>query len=58
MALLASRAVGTLLFDLKPYDPATLVGAAGLLIGIGFLASLLPAHPASKLDPMQALRCD
>jgi predicted permease len=58
MAVLAGRAVGTLLFGLKPYDPVTVAGAAGLLIGIGFVASLLPAHRASKLDAMRALRCD
>jgi len=58
MALLAGRAAGTLLFDLKPYDPVTLAGAASLLIGIGSLASLVPAYRASRLDPIEALRCD
>jgi predicted permease len=58
MAFLAARAVGTLLFDLRPSDPATFLAAAGLLIGIGTLASLIPAYRASRLDPMQALRCE
>jgi predicted permease len=58
LALLAGRAAETLLFDLKPYDVPTLAAAGGLLTGIAVLASFLPARRASRLDPMQALRCD
>jgi predicted permease len=58
LALLAGRTAATLLFDLKPYDAPTLAAAGGLLAGIAVLASFLPALRASKLDPMQALRCD
>ncbi len=58
LALVAGRAAGSLLFDLKPYDPVTFAAASGLLIGIGVVASLVPAYRASRLDPMQALRCD
>lgn len=58
LALLAGRAAGSLLFDLKPYDPATLAGAACLLTGIGLAASLVPAYRASRVDPIEALRCE
>jgi putative ABC transport system permease protein len=58
LSLAAGRAVTSLLFGLKPYDPLTLAAAAGLLVAIGAVASFLPARRASKVDPMTALRCD
>ena len=56
LAVWAGRAAATLLFGLKPYDPVTLAGASILLAGIALLASYGPAHRASRLEPMQALR--
>ena len=58
LSLAAGRGAGSLLFKLKPYDPLTLVAAAGLLALIAVLASFLPARRASKVDPMEALRCE
>jgi predicted permease len=58
LALAAGRGAGSLLFDLKPYDPLTLGSAIVLLAVIGAVATLLPAMRASKLDPSEALRCD
>ena len=58
LSLVAARGAESLLFGLKPYDPLTLIAAAGLLTAIGGAASWLPARRASKLDPMNALRCD
>jgi hypothetical protein len=51
-----ARAASTLLFGLKPYDPATLVTACAVLAGVGMVASYAPARSASHLDPMHALR--
>jgi putative ABC transport system permease protein len=56
LAVWTARAASTLLFDLKPYDPATLVTACAILAGVGMVASYAPARSASRLDPMQALR--
>jgi putative ABC transport system permease protein len=56
LALWAGRTAGSLLFGLKPNDPATLIGAMLLLAGVAFGASFGPARRASKLEPMQALR--
>jgi ABC-type lipoprotein release transport system permease subunit len=47
-----------MLFGLKPYDIATLVFAILLLAAIAVLASLLPALKASRLNPVDALRCE
>ena len=43
-------------FELKSYDPLTLLLAAFLLGGIAALASYLPARRAARLDPSTALR--
>ena len=56
LALAAARAATTLLYGLKPHDPATLALAAGTLAAVAAAASFLPAHRASRLDPMAALR--
>ena len=58
LSLASGRAAESLLFGIKPDDPLTLATAAGLLAIIGALASFLPAHRASRLDPMAALRSD
>ena len=55
-ALWTARAASTLLFGLKPYDPATLVTACAVLAGVGVVASYLPLRSASRPDPMHALR--
>jgi ABC-type lipoprotein release transport system permease subunit len=47
-----------MLFGLKAYDAATLTLAIVLLAAIAVLASWLPALKASKLDPVDALRCE
>jgi predicted permease len=58
LALIAGRAATTMLFGLKPYDIATLAFAILLLAVIAVLASLLPAFKASRLNPVDALRCE
>jgi ABC-type antimicrobial peptide transport system permease subunit len=55
LALWTARAASTLLFGLKPYDPATLVTACAVA-GVGVVASYSPARSTSRLDPMHALR--
>jgi predicted permease len=55
-ALGLARLVASMLYGLRPWDPATLVGIAGLLLGIALLAGLGPARRAARIDPTQALR--
>ena len=56
LSLWAGRAASSLLFGLKPQDPAALAGAIALLAAVALLASYGPARRASRLDPMRALR--
>jgi predicted permease len=55
-AILASRWIASELFELRPSDPATLIAASAVTIGIAALAGYLPARRASRVDPMVALR--
>ncbi|MGH9722985.1 MAG: FtsX-like permease family protein [Bryobacteraceae bacterium] len=57
-ALGLSRLVRQFLFGLDPTDPATILLAAATLSLVVFLAALLPARRASRLDPMNALRTE
>jgi predicted permease len=56
LALAAGKSASTLLYGLKPYDPATLAAAAGGLAVVAIAASLVPARRAATMDPMVALR--
>jgi putative ABC transport system permease protein len=51
-----TRFMSSLLFDVKPNDPAVFLTVAGLLLGVAFLASYLPARRALRVDPVVALR--
>ena len=55
-AVILTRFMASLLFGVAPIDPLTFVGAPILLLIIALGASLLPAHRATKVDPMVALR--
>jgi len=58
IALVATRVLEQLLFGLSPRDPATLAGVALLLGVIAVSACWLPARRATRINPMQALRCE
>ena len=55
-AVWLGKAAASLLFELKGYDPVVLVGAAVALAVVALGAGFIPAHRASRVDPMQALR--
>ena len=50
------RLAQSLLFELKGSDPAVLAGAAVSLTVVALAAGFIPAHRASQVDPMSALR--
>jgi len=56
LAFALGRAVASLLFGIKPADPASLVGAVVVLLAVAALAAYLPARRAAAIDPMEALR--
>ena len=58
VAVLASRGLALILFEVSPYDPIVFGGIALLLATTGALATLIPARRASKADPAHALRYD
>jgi predicted permease len=55
-ASLLSRSMTTLLFNVRPSDPAVYAAVSVVLIGVALLASYLPARRASRIDPLVALR--
>ncbi len=57
-ALLAGRVGASLLYDLSPTDPLTLVVTTGLLVAVAAVAGLIPARRAAAIDPLLALRAE
>jgi predicted permease len=55
-SLTLARLVASLLYGLKPNDPATFLISATLLIVVAIGASWIPARRAASVDPMRALR--
>ena len=55
-AVLLSRLLGTLLYNVSTTDLRTFLLVPALLATIAFLATYVPARRAIRVDPMQALR--
>jgi putative ABC transport system permease protein len=51
-----TRVMVSVLFEVKPTDPATLIGVALLLAAVSTLACYIPARRALSIHPMTALR--
>jgi predicted permease len=56
--LAATRTLSALLFDITSRDPLTLGASATLLLLTALAASFLPAHRASRVDPIVVLRTE
>lgn len=57
-SLLFSQALTSLLFEVTPFDAATLAGVSLLLLALAAAAALSPARRASRVDPLVALRTE
>jgi predicted permease len=58
VALLSTRALGSLLYGVQALDAGTFVAMSAAMALTGLLASYLPARRASNVDPIEALRSD
>jgi putative ABC transport system permease protein len=56
--LALSRALQSVLFEVKGVDPRIYIGVGALLCAATFLASWIPARRASRVDPIIALRTE
>jgi putative ABC transport system permease protein len=57
-ALLLSRYMTSMLFELEPTDPWAYVSVSLLILAVASIACYFPARHASKIDPTQALRTE
>jgi putative ABC transport system permease protein len=55
-ALAGARLIRSLLYGVQPTDLGTFVMVSVVMTAVALIASYLPAHRASRVDPMVALR--
>jgi putative ABC transport system permease protein len=55
-AFAMSRVLSSLLFDIQPRDVTTFITVAAMLAVVAFVACLVPATRAARMDPLVALR--
>jgi putative ABC transport system permease protein len=55
-ALGLANVVATMLFEVRPFDPASYAGTSAVLLAVAGLACFVPARRAMQVDPIVALR--
>jgi ABC-type antimicrobial peptide transport system permease subunit len=55
-ALVLTRLMGNLLYQVSPHDPLAFGLALIVMITVAFIACFLPARRATRIDPVRALR--
>ena len=56
MAILLAEGIASLLYGVRPYDPAVFSGIVVTIAAVALASSWLPARHAASIDPMEALR--
>jgi ABC-type antimicrobial peptide transport system permease subunit len=56
LSLLAGRVLSSVLYGIGPTDAIAFAAAVAALLLVALLANLVPAHRATRVDPMVALR--
>jgi putative ABC transport system permease protein len=58
LAIAIGYSLRALLFGVVPQDPVTVFAVCATITSVALMAAYLPAHRASRVDPMAALRCE
>jgi putative ABC transport system permease protein len=58
LSLVGARALGSLLYGVRPNDPLTVAATTLFLLAVALSATLLPAYRASRVRPATALRTE
>ena len=58
IALMLTRVMSAFLFGVGPMDAITYAAVSAVLAGLTLVATYLPAHRASRVDPVVALRAE
>ena len=58
VALASTRLLETLLYEVDAVDPVVFAAMSLMMIGVGMLASYVPARRASSVNPIESLRND
>lgn len=56
IAVVSTRVLQTMLYDVGTRDPLVFTATSALLLTVGVVASLLPARRASLVDPLESIR--
>jgi ABC-type antimicrobial peptide transport system permease subunit len=57
-AMVSTRALQTLLFEVEPRDPLTMACVSALIAAVALAACYVPARRATRVDPIAALRIE
>jgi putative ABC transport system permease protein len=53
-----TRFISSLLFGVPPTDPAIFAGLAALMAAVALAACYIPSRRATRIDPIQVIRCE
>jgi len=56
LALATSGVLATMIFDVQPRDPVVFGMIVGIIVLVGLFASFVPAHRATRVEPVEALK--